>query len=143
MRRALAALVITVVAVVLLAGYETRPPRTVNPNSPLYTEARARAAKPPRADPRGRTAAGEAFTTPFSVIQVQATVYKGRLIGVKTLALSGDGPHTKALNRRAEPILRAEALKAGSAKIDTVSGATGTSESWLESLQSAIDKARG
>ena len=52
MRRALAALVVTVVAVVLLAGYETRPPRTVNPHSPLYTAAKARAAEPPRAVPR-------------------------------------------------------------------------------------------
>ena len=57
MRKALAALVVTVVAVVLLAGYETRPPRTVNPNSPLYEEAKARAAAPPRADGRVRTAA--------------------------------------------------------------------------------------
>jgi uncharacterized protein with FMN-binding domain len=142
MRRALAALVVTVVAVVLLAGYETRPPRTVNPSSPLYTEARARAAKPPRALPRGKTAAGDPITTPFSVIQVQATVAKGRLTGVKTLLLSGDGPHTEALNRRAEPILRAEALKAGSAKIDSVSGATYTSESWIESLRAAIKAAR-
>jgi uncharacterized protein with FMN-binding domain len=143
MRRALAALVVTVVAVILLAGYETRPPRTVNPHSPLYTAAKARAAQPPRAVPRGKTAAGAPITTPYSIIQVQATVDKGRLTGVKTLLLSGDGPHTNALNRRAEPILRAEALKAGSAKIDSVSGATGTSESWRASLQAAIDKARG
>ena len=45
---------------------------------------------------------------------------------MKTVSLSGDGPHTKALNARAEPILRAEALKAGSADIDVVSGATST-----------------
>ena len=56
--------------------------------------------------------------------------------------LSGDGPHTEALNARAEPILREEALRAGSADIDVVSGATSTSEIWLESLQGAIDKAR-
>jgi uncharacterized protein with FMN-binding domain len=56
--------------------------------------------------------------------------------------LSGDGPHTEALNARAEPILRASALKARSAKVDVVSGATSTSKIWLESLQGAIDKAR-
>ena len=64
------------------------------------------------------------------------------LTGVETIALSGDEPHTEALNARAEPILRAEALRAGSADIDTVSGATSTSKQWIESLEGAIRKAR-
>ena len=82
------------------------------------------------------------MTTPFSVIQVQATLTHGRLTGVKTISMSGDGPHTKALNARAEPILRAEALKAGSADIDVVSGATSSSTIWIDSLRGAIRKAR-
>jgi uncharacterized protein with FMN-binding domain len=57
--------------------------------------------------------------------------------------LTGDGPHTHALNARAEPLLRASALKAGSADVDAVSGATYTSRSWKQSLQAAIDKAEG
>jgi uncharacterized protein with FMN-binding domain len=67
----------------------------------------------------------------------------GRLVGVETVTLSGDGPHTEAINARAEPLLRAEALKAHSADIDVVTGATYTSRSWKGSLQAAIDKARG
>jgi uncharacterized protein with FMN-binding domain len=35
--------------------------------------------------------------------------------------------------------LKAEALQAQSASIDTVSGATATSEAYTESLQAAID----
>jgi uncharacterized protein with FMN-binding domain len=136
MRRAIAALVVTVVAVVLLARYETHRPRTVNPDA----TPRPRATAPPA--PRTRAATGPAMTTPFSVIQVRATLTDGRLTGVETVALSGDGPHTAALNRHAEPILRHEALRAGSAKIDVVSGATATSLSWIESLQGAIDRAR-
>ena len=50
MRRALAALVVTVVAVVLLARFETEPPRTVNPNSALEP-ARRRGARPGRSTP--------------------------------------------------------------------------------------------
>ena len=75
------------------------------------------------------------MTTPFSVIQVRATLTGGRLTGVETLALSGDDPHTEALNARAEPILREEALKAGSADVDVVSGATSSSQIWIESLR--------
>jgi uncharacterized protein with FMN-binding domain len=149
MRRALAALAITAVAVVLLARFDTRPPRTVNP-------AAARARPTPRALARvvatpepsrrsghgARSALGPAMTTPFSVIQVRALLTGRRLTGVQTVSLSGDGPHTEALNARAEPILREEALRAGSADIDTVSGATSTSRIWIQSLRVAIQRAR-
>jgi uncharacterized protein with FMN-binding domain len=148
-RKAALALVLTVVAVVLLARFETQPPRTLNPNSALQP-----ASTPPaiaRAQPRqvgrsgarlGHSATGPAMVTPFSVIQVRATVADGRLTGVETVALSGDGPHTEALNARAEPILREEALRAGSADVDVVSGATSTSKIWIESLRGAIEEAR-
>jgi uncharacterized protein with FMN-binding domain len=138
MRRVAVALVVTVVAVVLLARYETEPPRTLNPNSALRPAATAEPAR----RPGEISATGPAIITPFSVIQVRATLTRGRLTGVETVELSGDGPHTDALNARAEPILRAEALKAGSAEIDVVTGATYTSESWRDSLQAAIDAAR-
>jgi uncharacterized protein with FMN-binding domain len=151
MRKALVALVVTVAAVILLAGFDTRPPRTVNPNSALKAKstpralARPRLAGSPPAKPaaHSRSATGQALVTPFSVIQVRATLTHGRLTGVETVTLSGDGPHTEAINARAEPLLRAEALKAHSADIDVVTGATYTSRSWKDSLQSAIDKARG
>jgi uncharacterized protein with FMN-binding domain len=144
MRRALIALVVTVVAVVLLAGFDTEPPVTLNPNSALRPIATPRAIERPRPTPApgSKTGTGPVVATPFSVIQVRATLTKGRLTGVETIALSGDGPHTEALNARAEPILREEALRAGSADIDVVSGATSTSESWIESLRAAIREAR-
>jgi hypothetical protein len=151
MRRAVAALVVTAVAVVLLARYETEPPVTVDPGAAQGPRPTPRAIAPPpppmrstRPGGRGRvrSATGPAMTTPFSVIQVRATLTGRRLTGVETVALSGDGPHTEALNARAEPILREEALRAGSADVDVVSGATSTSVIWIESLRGAIEKAR-
>jgi uncharacterized protein with FMN-binding domain len=139
MRRAVVALLLTAVAVVALASYRTHPPRRPPPQPPAV---HARPTGTP-APPGSRTGRGPVITTPFSVIQVEATVLRNRLIGVRTVALTGDGPHTQALNARAEPILRREALRAGSAKIDVVSGATYTSESWIESLRAAIRAARG
>jgi uncharacterized protein with FMN-binding domain len=91
----------------------------------------------------GRPGPGQIVTTPFSVIQVRVTFTGKQLTRVETVELSGTGARTQAINSHAEPILRAEALKAGSAKIDVVSGATYTSESYRDSLQSAIDAARG
>jgi uncharacterized protein with FMN-binding domain len=136
-KRALAALVVTVVAVVLLARYDTHPPPR------LDTEPTRRAEEPAPPQRRGvKSGTGPLITTPFSSIQVRAELTRGRLTGVQTLALTGSDAHTRAINARAEPILREEALLAGSAKIDVVSGATYTSESWIESLESAIKDAR-
>ena len=122
------------VAVVLLAAYDTRPPTTFNPNArcggPPSGRSRDAAEAASRAR-RGRsTAKGPLIETPFSAIQVQAWVHEGRLVDVKTLYLTGSDAHTNALNKRAEPILRREALAAGGADIDTVTGATYTSEAW-------------
>jgi uncharacterized protein with FMN-binding domain len=135
MKRAVAALVVTAVAVVLLARYDTHPPSKPPPRPrPVATPA-----PPP---PGVRIGTGPLLTTPFSSIQVRAELTRGRLTGVRTLSLTGADAHTQALNARAEPILRDEALSAGNADIDVVSGATYTSESWIESLRAAIRDAR-
>ena len=46
------------------------------------------------------------------------------------------------INQRALPELQSEVLTAQSAQVDTVSGATYTSNAYVKSLQSAIDEAR-
>ncbi len=143
--KALAALAVTVAVVVALARFDTEPPRTFNPNSVLGPVRTPRALSTPAPLVSGqgaRSFLGPAMTTPFSAIQVRAFFTGRRLTGIETVLLSGDGPHTEALNARAEPILRESALEAGSADVDVVSGATSTSEIWLDSLQGAIDKAR-
>jgi uncharacterized protein with FMN-binding domain len=141
MRRALAVLAVTAVVVALLVRYDTRPPARLNPESALRSPAPARTSQPRRHPPGSRTAEGRLFTTPYTRIQVEATLYRGRLIDVRTTLLGGTDTHTNALNARAEPVLRREALRAGNAEIDVVTGATTTSLSWIESLQSAIERA--
>ncbi len=51
------------------------------------------------------------------------------------------GAHSQRLSQEAAPILRTEAISTQSARIDVVSGATFTSESYAQSLQSALDQA--
>ena len=147
MRRTLAVLALTAAAVVALARFHTEPPRVKNPLSALHgrpapgTPSALQAGPPPN-HPGVRTATSPPMATPFSLVQVQVTLTHGRLTRVETVALTGDGPHTQALNARAEPILRREALQAHSARIDVVSGATYTSRVWIKSLREAIDLAR-
>jgi uncharacterized protein with FMN-binding domain len=148
-RRAVPATAATAAVVALLANVRARPqplavPEAPPPPPPAAGDPAPRrvSSKRPEAPGPARTATGRAITTPFSVVSVRVTVTGRELTRVETVALGGDGPRTRAINDRAEPILREEALEAGSAKIDVVTGATYTSESYIDSLQSAIDRAR-
>ena len=144
LRRAMPAAVATAAVVALLASVRSRPPAIppprITPPEPEVPRVSTRAAT---ASGPVRTGTGQIVTTPFSVIQVRVTFTGRQLTRVETVELSGTGARTQAINSHAEPILREEALKAGSAKIDVVSGATYTSQSYCDSLQSAIDRARG
>ena len=138
MHKALATLLVTLVAVIALVSYGTHLPQRKR------APARINVPSIQRPHPPGtRAATGVAISTPFTTIQVRAFVHRGRLIDVQEVDVEDDNAHTKALNDRAIPILHEEALRAGSAHVHLVSGATGTSTSDISSLQSAIDRAHG
>lgn len=84
-----------------------------------------------------RTVSGRAVNTSEGVVQVQVTLQGTKITDVKALRAPNSNPTRMAL-----PILRQSALKAQSADIDTVSGATATSEGYKQSLQAAIDGAQ-
>jgi uncharacterized protein with FMN-binding domain len=77
---------------------------------------------------------GTTVATEKGDVQVQVTFEGGRITAV-TMLKQPDHPQTTA----AVPKLIAETLQAQSADIDTVSGATITSDGYKESLQAAID----
>jgi uncharacterized protein with FMN-binding domain len=86
-------------------------------------------------------AAGGVVDTQYGPVQVEITVRGGRIVKAHTLQHpSGDG-QTDRINGYAVPQLDQEAMSAQSAQIDTVSGATFTSEGYRRSLQSALDAA--
>ncbi|MET9459897.1 FMN-binding protein [Streptomyces canus] len=84
-----------------------------------------------------QTVDGSALSTEKGPVQVQVTFSGTKITAVKMLQ-QPNHPQTTA----AVPVLVAETLEAQSADIDTVSGATITSDAYKESLQAAID-ARG
>ena len=86
------------------------------------------------------TATGDVIPTQYGDAQVRVTVRNGRIVKIQALQLQGNDPRSVEISSSAEPILEQEALSAQSANIDTVSGATYTSESYEQSLQSALDK---
>ena len=85
--------------------------------------------------------AGSSVSTRYGSVQVQIVVVSGKITDVVALHLTDQGGRSVQLSNQAAPILRSEVLKAQSAKVNGVSGATYTSVAYLASLQAAIDKA--
>ncbi|MDG6104272.1 FMN-binding protein [Dactylosporangium aurantiacum] len=85
---------------------------------------------------------GATFTNPYGPVQVRIEVRGGRLVDVVPVRLPTAAARGIEIGMRAGPVLREQALQRQSADLDTVSGATYTSDGYRRSLQSALDAAR-
>lgn len=86
---------------------------------------------------------GDAYSNRFGVVQVQATFGSdGSLVDVEVVQAPGQDWRSARISNLAVPMLNSEALTVQSARVDSISGATYTSISYQQSLQSAIDIAR-
>jgi uncharacterized protein with FMN-binding domain len=110
-----------------------------HPHSPVVQPATANATASVKTA-GGGTATGDAVDTQYGPAQVKVTVKAGRITALQAVELQRDDPRSQAISAYAEPILRQEVLSAQTAAVDAVSGATYTSESYLQSAQSALDK---
>ncbi|MDQ1394995.1 MAG: hypothetical protein QOG64_254 [Acidimicrobiaceae bacterium] len=121
-----------------------RPPPTTRPSTnPPSTSPSGSA--PSTTSPAGanKTVDGPVVRSRFGPVQVEVTISGGKITEVTALALPSDRRRSAEISQQAGPILRREALSAQSANIDTVSGATYTSDAYAKSLQAALDNARG
>ena len=89
----------------------------------------------------GGTFTGDVVQTRFGPVQVQITVSGGTISDVTALQLTDDGGRSVQISNYAAPLLREEVLQAQSANVQTISGATVTSDAYLTSLQAALDAA--
>lgn len=78
----------------------------------------------------------------YGIIQVQTTIANGKIADIKFLQYPNDRNTSIAINEQADPMLAQEAIQAQSAQVDIISGATDSSQAFIESLQSALDKAK-
>jgi len=141
MRRIAIAAAATVSVVVLLFSYRTstdatpvatgrtQPSRTASPPTPITGSAGA------------GTFTGDAADTRYGPVQVRITVSGGKITQADAIEYPQESGRDVRINSAAVPELNQETLQAQSAQIDTVSGATYTSEGYQQSLQSAIDQA--
>jgi uncharacterized protein with FMN-binding domain len=157
-RRALAAIFSTAVGLALVFSFKTpdttpvartantdgRAPTTAVPGSGSGAGSGAGpgSAATTRGSLRDGTVTGQLVDMRYGPVQVQVTVSGGKVTDVTAIQLPAAG-RSGRISSIVEPMLRSEALTAQTANIDIISGATYTSESYAQSLQSALDQARG
>jgi uncharacterized protein with FMN-binding domain len=153
--RAAVALVITAISVVLLFSFKT--PALARPRTPAVDVAQASPAPSPSPTtsasptltptPSTGTAfkdglyAGQDVFTQFGDVQVKITVAGGRVTDVQPVQMPFDRPRSAEISQFAGPQLHDEVLRAQSAQIDSLSGATYTSDAYAQSVQAALDQA--
>jgi len=134
--------------------FPTLPPPIPSPNpAPAATPlpASPTPAAPP-ASPTPAASAGAQFKDGqytgtvadalYGTVQVKATIQQGKLADVQFLDYPHDRRTSVRINSVAVPDLTSEALQAQSASVDIISGATLTSQAFIESLQSALIQAK-
>lgn len=87
------------------------------------------------------TYTGESVDTRWGPVQVQISVTDGKITAAKALVYPENNHRDQEINAQAVPVLQQETVASQNADIDMVSGATVTSNGYIESLQSALDQA--
>jgi uncharacterized protein with FMN-binding domain len=146
----------TVTVLVLLFGYRTSlagplaagkgmvasaPPATAGSGAGTASGGTSGSGSTTTTGTSARTVTGPVAQTRWGPVQVQVTVAGGKLSDVSVLQYPNGNPRDQQINDYALPILVQESLDAQSADIDMVSGATVTSDGYLQSLQGALDEA--
>ncbi len=88
------------------------------------------------------TYTGNSQSNQFGNVQVSINVLGGKISNVNLLSMPDVDSRSKSISDFAGPKLISETIAKQSSGIDAISGATYTSQSYIQSLQSAIDKAR-
>jgi uncharacterized protein with FMN-binding domain len=161
--RAVVIIAATVIGLFLLVSFRTPPPSSVSGVALPARSSPSPSSTPPAVTPSGAPPSGGrtpiATATPgatglkngsftgqdfpnfYGDVQVQIIVSGGRITDVKALQYPTDRPQSAYISSVAIPYLHDEVLKAQSAQIDIISGATFTSDSYAQSVQSALARA--
>ena len=168
MRRIVIWLASTVTIVVLLFGYHTStnsatpatassgtattpsssatgsaapPDPSSEPTTEPSSSPNASSSSAGRTSSAAKTYTGDVAQTRWGPVQVEITVKSGTITAVDVVQHPSGNQKDAEINGYALPILVQDTLKAQNAEIDMVSGATVTSDGYVQSLQSAVDRA--
>jgi uncharacterized protein with FMN-binding domain len=142
----------TVSTVVLLFSYRTStsstmptasgtPTTTTTAGTSTDTATATATAAAKTASTYSGTVTGTAADTRWGPVQVRVTLAAGKITAVDVIQEPDSNGRDQEINADAVPQLVSETLQAQSTQIDMVSGATYTSDGYVQSLQSALDQA--
>lgn len=133
----------------------TAMPSTIPLSSPTVqpvvskSNSPAPSAPPPPAPPKQTNSpyrdgqfTGDSADAYYGYIQIKATISGGKITDVAFLDYPQDRSTSREINSQAMPYLKQEAIAAQSANVDIVSGATDSSRAFIQSLRSALNKAK-
>lgn len=117
----------------------SNPPPTSSPGS--SSSPGASTASGSGTPPTGlRSALGNTYQYGYGQLAVRVTLNGSTITKVDTVGLQTAESYSQQIAQQVIPLLRHEVLAAQSARVNGFSGATYTSEAYLYSLQSALDK---
>jgi uncharacterized protein with FMN-binding domain len=154
MRRARIVALATVAGLAGVLSFHTKPAALSLGQHPGTTSPPASTPGPPASGPSGpgpttivtspaatRTATGASVNYNYGSMSVSATVSGTVLSNVSIVSIDDGGNfRSQSIDQQAIPVLEQEALRAQSADIQAVSGASYTSAGFEQSLQSALDQ---
>jgi uncharacterized protein with FMN-binding domain len=152
MRRVILAVTSTVAVLVLLLGFKSQSAPPVTKPSSASASGTSGTSGSSSSSSSGssssstggvsgtKTVTGDSADTRYGPVQVKITAVNGKITTVDAVDYPQNSSRDQEINSYAIPQLNQEALAAGSASIDVVSGATYTSDGYAQSLQSALDK---
>lgn len=123
---------------------QTSPPKPTNTSSgssgatnPPTTTTTA----PPQTGPSGiHSATGKYENYGYGTLAVNVTVSGNKITGLNLVGFQAAESYSQQIANQVIPILRNEVLSAQSLQVNGMSGATYTTEAYLYSIQSALDK---
>jgi len=84
---------------------------------------------------------GDQADAHWGAVEVQAVIANGQISDVQFVVYPNHRSRSQEINNNAMPILTQEAIQSQQANVDVVSGATDTSEAFINSLSSALSQA--
>ena len=96
----------------------------------------------PGATYKDGTYTGSQADAQWGLVQIQVVIQNGKMTKVSFLQYPNDRNRSVMINSYADPQLISEAIQAQSANVDIVSGATDSSEAFIQSLTDALSQAQ-
>lgn len=116
----------------------TTPPPTETPGATVTPNATAT----PGSGYKDGSYTGSVADAQWGVVQVKAVITNGKITNAQFLQYPNDRNRSIEINSYADPQLSSEAIQAQSANVDIVTGATDSSEAFMQSLSDALSQAR-